>query len=50
MIGDSFGSRQLQYEWCYAGDPYFVRARFYNSPVAREFKAMVSGLLKRDPE
>lgn len=50
MIGDSFGSRQLQYEWCYAGDPYFVRARFYHSPVAREFKAMVSGLLKRDPE
>ena len=50
MIGEPFGSRQLQYEWFYSGDPYFTRARFYHSPVAREFKALVSGLLKRDPQ
>lgn len=48
MIGAPFGSRQLQYEWFYAGDPYFTRARFYHSPIARDFKAMVSQLLKRD--
>jgi aromatic ring hydroxylase len=46
MIGDSFGGRQLQYEWFYAGDPYFTRARFYRSPVARDFKSMVDRLLK----
>jgi anthranilate 3-monooxygenase (FAD)/4-hydroxyphenylacetate 3-monooxygenase len=50
MIGEPFGSRQLQYEWFYAGDPYFTRARFYHSPVAREFKSMVTDLLKRDRE
>jgi 4-hydroxyphenylacetate 3-monooxygenase/anthranilate 3-monooxygenase (FAD)/4-hydroxyphenylacetate 3-monooxygenase len=48
MIGEPFGGRQLQYEWFYAGDPYFTRARFYHSPVAREYKAMVDRLLKRD--
>jgi 4-hydroxyphenylacetate 3-monooxygenase oxygenase component len=46
MIGEPFGSRQLQYEWFYSGDPYFTRARFYRSPVAEEFKAMVTRLLK----
>jgi anthranilate 3-monooxygenase (FAD)/4-hydroxyphenylacetate 3-monooxygenase len=50
MIGDSFGSRQLQYEWCYSGDPYFTRARFYHSPIAKEFKAMVTGLLERNKQ
>ena len=29
MLGERFGSRQLQYEWFYAGDPNFTRARFY---------------------
>jgi aromatic ring hydroxylase len=48
MVGESFGGRQLQYEWFYAGDPYFTRARFYRSPVAREFKSMVDRLLKSD--
>ena len=47
MIGDQFGSRQLQYEWFYAGDPYFTRSRFYRSPVVGELKAMVDRLLER---
>jgi anthranilate 3-monooxygenase (FAD) / 4-hydroxyphenylacetate 3-monooxygenase len=46
MIGEQFGSRQLQYEWCYSGDPLFTRARFYHSPVVGQYKAMVEGLLK----
>jgi anthranilate 3-monooxygenase (FAD)/4-hydroxyphenylacetate 3-monooxygenase len=45
MIGESFGGRQLQYEWFYAGDPYFTHSRFYRSPIARDFKAMVTRLL-----
>jgi 4-hydroxyphenylacetate 3-monooxygenase oxygenase component len=48
MIGEPFGSRQLQYEWFYSGDPYFTRARFYRSPIAREFKSMVGRLLRDD--
>src|SRR5271154_4350707 len=47
MIGEPFGSRQLQYEWFYSGDPYFTRTRFFRSPVTREFKAMVDRVLKR---
>ena len=31
MLGEQFGGRQLQYEWFYAGDPMFTRARFYHS-------------------
>ena len=46
MIGEQFGSRQLQYEWFYAGDPYFTRQRFYRSPMAREYKDIVNRLLK----
>ncbi|MGC1400120.1 4-hydroxyphenylacetate 3-hydroxylase family protein [Candidatus Binatus sp.] len=45
MIGEQFGSRQLQYEWFYAGDPYFTRSRFYKSPVVAEYKALVDRLL-----
>lgn len=45
MIGEQFGSRQLQYEWFYAGDPYFTRQRFYRSPMAKEYKDIVSRLL-----
>jgi 4-hydroxyphenylacetate 3-monooxygenase oxygenase component len=45
MIGEPFGSRQFQYEWFFAGDPYFTRARFYSSPVVKEFKGMVTRLL-----
>ncbi|MDB5108740.1 MAG: hypothetical protein JWM69_1681 [Candidatus Binatus sp.] len=45
MLGDQFGSRQLQYEWFYAGDPYFTRSRFYHSPVVKEYKALVDRLL-----
>jgi anthranilate 3-monooxygenase (FAD)/4-hydroxyphenylacetate 3-monooxygenase len=48
MIGEPFGGRQLQYEWFYAGDPYFTRSRFYRSPVATEYKNMISRLLDRD--
>ena len=45
MIGEQFGSRQLQYEWFYSGDPYFTRGRFYRSPVAKEYKKIVTRLL-----
>jgi 4-hydroxyphenylacetate 3-monooxygenase oxygenase component len=47
LIGQPFGSRQLQYEWFYAGDPYLSRARFYSSPITIEYKAMVTRLLKQ---
>ncbi len=50
MIGEQFGSRQLQYEWFYAGDPYFTRGRFYHSPVVRDFKSMVDRALARSGE
>ncbi|MBF6559443.1 MAG: hypothetical protein IVW56_04050 [Candidatus Binataceae bacterium] len=46
MIGEPFGSRQLQYEWFYSGDPNFTRSRFFRSPITRDFKAMVDRLLK----
>lgn len=46
MIGEQFGGRQLQYEWFYSGDPYFTRQRFYRSPVAQEYKDIVTRLLK----
>ncbi len=45
MVGEQFGGRQLQYEWFYSGDPYFTRQRFYNSPVAQEYKDIVTRLL-----
>ena len=45
MIGEQFGSRQLQYEWFYAGDPYFTRQRFYRSPMVKEYKDIVTRLL-----
>lgn len=48
MIGEPFGSRQLQYEWFYSGDPYFTRTRFFRSPVTSEFKEMVDRVLDRD--
>jgi aromatic ring hydroxylase len=38
LIGDQFGSRQAQYEYFYAGDPYFNRARFSRSPVVQQYK------------
>ena len=44
----AFGSRQLQYEWFYAGDPLFTRARFYRSPVVGQYKAMVEKLLQTE--
>lgn len=47
MLGEQFGSRQLQYEWFYAGDPMFTRARFYKSPAVTQYKAMVEKLLER---
>lgn len=45
MIGEQFGGRQLQYEWFYSGDPYFTRQRFYRSPVAQEYRDIVTRLL-----
>ena len=45
LIGEQFGSRQLQYEWFYAGDPYFTRQRFYRSPMAGQYKEIVTRLL-----
>jgi len=45
MIGEQFGARQLQYEWFYAGDPYFTRQRFFQSPAATEYKEIVTRLL-----
>ncbi len=46
LVGEPFGSRQLQYEWFYAGDPFFNRARFYRSPAVQKYKAMVERLLQ----
>ncbi|SRR5579875_176423 len=46
LIGEQFGSRQLQYEWFYAGDPIFTRSRFYRSPVVDNYKQMVMRLLE----
>jgi 4-hydroxyphenylacetate 3-monooxygenase oxygenase component len=45
MIGEQFGSRQLQYEWFYSGDPNFTRQRFYRSTAAKEYKNIVTRLL-----
>jgi 4-hydroxyphenylacetate 3-monooxygenase oxygenase component len=45
LIGEQFGSRQLQYEWFYSGDPYFTRSRFYRSPVVAEMKSLVDRML-----
>jgi len=47
MLGEQFGSRQLHYEWFYAGDPMFTRSRFYYSPAVNTYKAMVDRLLDR---
>lgn len=46
MLGEQFGSRQLQYEWFYAGDPMFTRARFYRSPAVAQYKDMVNRALE----
>ena len=45
MLGEQFGSRQLQYEWFYAGDPMFTRARFYQSPAVNRYRGLVDRLL-----
>ncbi|HEY6419481.1 MAG TPA: 4-hydroxyphenylacetate 3-hydroxylase N-terminal domain-containing protein [Candidatus Binataceae bacterium] len=45
LMGEQFGGRQLQYEWFYSGDPLYTRSRFYDSPVAGKYKAMVKRLL-----
>ncbi len=47
VLGEQFGSRQLQYEWFYAGDPTFTRSRFYRSPAVDTYKAMVNRLLEK---
>jgi 4-hydroxyphenylacetate 3-monooxygenase oxygenase component len=49
LIGEPFGSRQFQYEWFYAGDPYFTRGRFYSLPIVQEYKEIVTRLLHRKP-
>jgi 4-hydroxyphenylacetate 3-monooxygenase oxygenase component len=48
MIGEPFGSRQLQYEWFYSGDPLFTRMRFYRSPVAKRYQGIVKRLLESE--
>ena len=48
LLGEQFGSRQLQYEWFYAGDPIFTRSRFYHSPAVNTYKAMVDRLLESE--
>jgi 4-hydroxyphenylacetate 3-monooxygenase oxygenase component len=45
MLGEQFGSRQLQYEWFYSGDPIFTRSRFYRSPAVATYKGMIDRLL-----
>jgi 4-hydroxyphenylacetate 3-monooxygenase oxygenase component len=45
MLGEQFGSRQLQYEWFYSGDPLFTRSRFYRSPAVANYKALVDRAL-----
>ncbi len=45
MLGEQFGSRQLQYEWFYAGDPMFTRSRFYRSPAVAHYKELVNQAL-----
>jgi len=47
MLGEQFGSRQLHYEWFYAGDPMFTRSRFYHSPAVNAYRAMVDRLLDK---
>jgi aromatic ring hydroxylase len=47
MLGEQFGSRQLQYEWFYAGDPMFTRARFYHSPMVAHYRGLVSRALNQ---
>jgi 4-hydroxyphenylacetate 3-monooxygenase oxygenase component len=47
MIGEQFGGRQLQYEWFYAGDPMFTRARFYRSPAVAQYKGLVERALQK---
>lgn len=46
MIGEQFGARQLQYEWFYAGDPYFTRQRFFHSAAATEYREIVTRLMR----
>jgi anthranilate 3-monooxygenase (FAD)/4-hydroxyphenylacetate 3-monooxygenase len=46
LLGEQFGSRQLQYEWFYAGDPMFTRSRFLHFPAVNTYKAMVDRLLE----
>jgi len=50
MIGEKFGGRQPQYEWFYAGDPLFNRARFYRSHAVGYYKGLVERLLGEDLE
>ena len=45
LLGEQFGSRQLQYEWFYAGDPIFTRSRFYRSPAVAGYKDLVTRAL-----
>jgi anthranilate 3-monooxygenase (FAD) / 4-hydroxyphenylacetate 3-monooxygenase len=46
LLGEQFGSRQLQYEWFYAGDPIYTRSRFYHSPAVNSYKQMIERLLE----
>jgi 4-hydroxyphenylacetate 3-monooxygenase len=48
LLGEQFGSRQLQYEWFYAGDPIYTRSRFYHSPAVNTYKQLVDRLLEKE--
>ena len=45
MVGEPFGSRQMLYEWFYAGDPQVNRIRFGSTPEVERYKQMVEPLL-----
>ena len=45
MVGEPCGSRQMLYEWFYAGDPQVNRIRFGSTPEVERYKQMVEPLL-----
>jgi aromatic ring hydroxylase len=52
MVGEPFGSRQMLYEWFYAGDSEVNRIRFGSTPEVERYKQMVEARLNccTDPD
>jgi 4-hydroxyphenylacetate 3-monooxygenase len=52
MVGEPFGSRQMLYEWFYAGDSQVNRIRFGSTPEVERYKQMVEARLNccTDPD